>query len=788
MVTIDRDQIDEIAWGNHGDPFAVLGQHQVTVDGRPAVAVRAFRPGADAVSVVEDGPEGAVETPMERLHPHGFFEAIFPGRREGFPYRLKVTTDGESRVVYDPYAFPPLFTEYDRYLIGEGTHYKSYERLGAHLRQVEGIAGVHFAVWAPNALRVSVIGDFNDWDDRAHPMRRYEDTGVWDLFIPELGPGALYKYAIHSRQANYRADKADPYGFAMEIRPQTASIVYDLGRYQWNDATWLEERIRRQALDAPISIYEVHLGSWRRAPEDNGFLTYRELAHQLVDHVKQLGFTHLELLPVSEHPFDGSWGYQTIGYYAPTSRFGSPDDFRYFVDYCHQNGLGVILDWVPAHFPKDIAGLNFFDGTHLYEHADPRQGEHPDWGTLVFNFGRTEVQNFLISNALFWLDEYHIDGLRVDAVASMLYLDYSREPGAWIPNQYGGNENLEAIAFLKRFNEVVHDRHPGVLTIAEESTDWPQVSRPTYLGGLGFSLKWNMGWMHDMLDYVGREPIFRSYHHHDLTFSLLYAFNENFILPFSHDEVVHGKRSLLNKIPGDWWQQFATLRALYGFMWGHPGKQLLFMGSEFGQWSEWSHDRELDWPLVDEPMHIGLLRYVSDLNRLYQAERALHEVDFESSGFSWIDADDRDNCVFSFLRYGRGGNPIVVVANFTPIVRYDYRIGVPEAGRYRELLNSDATAYGGENVGNAGGIESDPWEHHGRPHSLSLTLPPLAVLYLKREQLEDPVQAAGTVEQAVGAAEQATGTDASAPARETRVASQPAPRASRPETHIRGTN
>ncbi|HEX2172562.1 MAG TPA: 1,4-alpha-glucan branching protein GlgB, partial [Dehalococcoidia bacterium] len=696
--TVERRQIDEIAWGNHGDPFAVLGQHQVEVAGRPAVAVRTFQPGAEAVSVIEEVRPGTiVETPMERLHTHGFFEAIFTDRRGGFPYRLKVTRGGEAREIYDPYAFQPLMTEYDRYLIGEGTHYRSFDRLGAHPRVVEGIAGTAFAVWAPNALRVSVIGDFNNWDERAHPMRRYEDTGVWDLFIPGIGPGTLYKYAIHSRYASYHVEKADPYGFAAEIRPQTASIVTDLSRYEWGDGEWIAQRERRQALDAPIAIYEVHLGSWRRVPEDNGFLSYRDLAHQLVDHVKRTGFTHIELLPITEHPFDGSWGYQTIGYYAPTSRHGSPDDFRYFVDYCHQNGIGVILVWVPAHFPKDAAGLNFFDGTHLYEHADRRLGEHPDWGTLIFNFGRIEVLNFLISNALFWIDQYHIDGLRVDAVASMLYLDYSREEGAWLPNRYGGKENLEAIAFLKRFNEVVHERFPGVLTIAEESTAWPQVSRPTYLGGLGFSLKWNMGWMHDVLRYVHHEPIYRSYHHNDMTFALMYAFAENFVLPFSHDEVVHGKGSMLTKIAGDWWQQFATLRALYGFMWGHPGKKLLFMGNDFGQWDEWDSDRSLDWDLATEPMHAGLLQYLADINRLYHADPALHQVDFDPAGFEWIDADDRDNSIFSFMRRSRDGNPIIVVVNFTPIARHEYRIGVPDLGRYREVINSDAEAYGGGN-------------------------------------------------------------------------------------------
>lgn len=629
-----------------------------------------------------------------------------------------------------------VLTDFDLHLIREGTHYKNYEKLGAHVLEIDGVKGVYFAVWAPNARRVSVIGEFNHWDGRRHPMKLLGDSGVWEIFIPGLDEGELYKFEVKSKYRGYKEQKIDPFAFFFEVRPKSAAIVYNIeNKHQWQDAEWMESRRKKNWFESPVAIYEVHLGSWMRVPEEgNRFLTYRELADKLIPYVKELGFTHIELLPISEHPLDASWGYQTIGYFAPTSRFGRPEDFMHFVDKCHQNEIGVIMDWVPAHFPKDAHGLGYFDGTCLYEHEDPRKGEHRDWGTLIFNYGRNEVRNYLIANALFWLDKYHIDGLRVDAVASMLYLDYSREPGDWIPNIYGGNENLEAIDFLKRFNEVVHQYHPGVLTIAEESTAWTGVSRPTYLGGLGFSMKWNMGWMHDTLEYFSKDPIYRKYHANNLTFSMLYAFTENFILPFSHDEVVHGKRSMLDKMPGDMWQKFANLRALYGYMYGHPGKKLIFMGSEFGQWREWNFDESLDWHLLQYEPHKRLQRFVSDLNCLYKTEPAMYEVDFEWHGFEWIDFHDSDNSVISFVR--RAKNPddfLVFVFNLTPVPRFGYRIGVPMGGFYREVLNSDSEIYWGGNLGNAGGVYADSVPCHGRHYSLNLILPPLSVLILKPE-------------------------------------------------------
>jgi 1,4-alpha-glucan branching enzyme len=628
-----------------------------------------------------------------------------------------------------------LLSDYDLHLLAEGTHYRTYEKLGAHVKNVNGSVGTHFAVWAPNAERVSVIGDFNNWDSEANRMNVRPEAGVWETFVPEVRNGAVYKYRVYSRYNAFVADKADPYGFAAEIRPQTASMVWDLAGYDWNDAEWMAERGRRHALDAPISVYEVHLGSWRRVPEDgNRWLTYREVAHQLADYVSHMGFTHVELMPVSEHPFDGSWGYQTVGYFAPTSRFGNPHEFMYLVDLLHQRGIGVIIDWVPAHFPTDEHGLGYFDGTHLFEHADPRQGKHPDWDTLVFNFGRREVTNFLISNALFWLEKYHIDGLRVDAVASMLYLDYARRDGEWIPNQYGGRENIEAVDFLRRFNERVYEEHPDVMTIAEESTSWPMVSRPTYLGGLGFGYKWNMGWMHDMLDYMSKEPIHRSYHHDRITFSMLYAFTENFVLPFCHDEVVHMKGSMIGKMPGDDWQKFANLRLLYGYMTGHPGKKLLFMGCEIGQWSEWNHDHSIEWHLLEFPLHHGLQRWVRDLNTFYRGTPAVHEVEFDHHGFEWIDCNDHAASTITFLRRGHNPDDIAVFAcNFTPVPRHNYRIGVPRGGWYKEALNSDATLYAGSGQGNAGGVEAAPAPMHGRSHSLTVTLPPLGMVVFTPE-------------------------------------------------------
>jgi 1,4-alpha-glucan branching enzyme len=625
-----------------------------------------------------------------------------------------------------------LLTDFDKYLFAEGNFERAYEKLGARLAELKGQKGVHFAVWAPNARAVYIMGEFNDWNDTSHLLNS-SDSGIWTLFIPNVGEYTVYKYRIITQNGDF-FDKSDPYGFAMEQRPKTASVVADLDKYAWGDETWVNNRAERQGFDKPISIYEVHPGSWKRPADEkwgNRYMTYREMATDLLPYVKELGYTHIELMPIAEHPLDASWGYQVMGFYAPTSRFGTPDELMYFVDQCHQNDIGVLLDWVPGHFPKDGSGLNFFDGTHLYSHADPRQGEHQDWGTLIFNYDRNEVRAFLISNAMFWIDKYHFDGLRVDAVASMLYLDYSREAGQWVPNEYGGRENLGAISFLRKMNESVHANFPGVLTIAEESTSWPMVSRPTYMGGLGFSLKWNMGWMHDSLSYMRKDPIFRRYHHNDLTFGMLYAFNENFVLPLSHDEVVHGKGSLVNKMAGDDWQKFATLRAYYGFMWGHPGKKLLFMGCEFGQWQEWNFDISLQWDALDAPNHRGVYNFVRDLNHLYQQEAALHEDDFEWTGFTWIDANDSDNSVFSFVRNAKSSSQfVVVVSSFTPVVREGYRVGVPEPGTYHEILNSDSQHYWGSNVGN-GGVVAENMPFHGFDYSVVLTLPPLATIYLK---------------------------------------------------------
>jgi 1,4-alpha-glucan branching enzyme len=623
-----------------------------------------------------------------------------------------------------------LLTDFNRHLLGEGTLYHAYRVLGAHPAvEDDGVAGVRFAVWAPNAGRVSVLGDFNGWEAGRHPMIRSGDSGVWECFIAGVEPGALYKYRVESSDGRYRADKADPYGFGAQIRPGTASRVVALDGYGWGDQGWLEARARGNLHREPMSIYEVHLGSWRRRPEeDNRWLSYRELATELADYVYDMGFTHVEFLPLSEHPFDGSWGYQTTGYYAATSRFGTPHDLMYLVDTLHQRGIGVILDWVPAHFPHDEHGLGFFDGTHLYEHADPRQGHHPDWDTLIFNYGRHEVRSFLISNALFWFDRYHIDALRVDAVASMLYLDYGRSGRTWVPNRFGGRENIEAIECLRLLNERVHAEYPGVTVIAEESTSWPMVSRPTYLGGLGFGFKWNLGWMHDMLDYMAKDPVYRSYHHQLITFSLMYAFTENFVLPFSHDEVVHLKGSMLSRMPGDEWQKFANLRLLYGYMFGHPGKKLLFMGDEFGQWNEWNHDTSLDWHLLAGERHRGLQRWVRDLNSLYRGEPALHQRDHEPAGFEWVDCNDNARSVVSFLRRGGDGPALLFACNFTPVPRHDYRLGVPSGGRWDEVLNSDATSYGGSGQGNFGGAEAAARPLHGRSYSLGITIPPLGIV------------------------------------------------------------
>ena len=728
--TVDPAALESIVAGTHQDSFGVLGPHVMSLDEESGVAIRIFAPGALEAWVLAE----ATSTPMRRLHADGFFEAWFPGRTERFAYRVRVRASGEdSHEFVDPYAYGSVFSDYDLHLLGEGTHHANYELLGAHVREIDGQTGVSFAVWAPNATRVSVVGDFNQWDGRRHPMRKHPGVGIWDIFIPGISIGVKYKLELLGPDHQLLPLKADPYGFAFEVRPQTASIVYDIDRYRWSDAEWMAQRADRHRLDAPLSVYEVHLGSWLRSPDDpDGMLGYRELGEKLADYVTEMGFTHVQLMPVSEHPFDGSWGYQALGYFAPTSRHGSPDDFMYFVDHLHRCGIGVLIDWVPAHFPRDDHGLRHFDGTALYEHDDPRQGEHPEWGTMVFNYGRHEVANFLIGNALFWFEKYHIDGIRVDAVASMLYLDYGRTEGQWIPNRYGGHENLEAVDFLKRLNELIHGRYPGVLTIAEESTSWAGVSRPTYLGGLGFSLKWNMGWMNDTLDYMHRDSLYRKYHHNDLTFSLIYAFTENFMLPLSHDEVVHGKGALLDKMPGDFHQRFANLRLLYAYMEGHPGKKLLFMGGEFGQWREWRHAHSLDWHLVDCEPHQGVKRLVRDLNHLNVGEPALHEVDFDHSGFQWVDFHDWESSIIAFLRKARSEDDFLLfVCNFTPVPREGYRVGVPREGYYREVLNTDSDLYGGSNLGNNGGVWAQPSPWHEFPCALDITLPPLSVVVFK---------------------------------------------------------
>ena len=731
-TTAPIDEVYRVIFNDHYDPFRILGPHLINEGGSSAVAIRAFLPTAESVSVLAREKKSEREYPMTKIHEHGFFEVVIPGKSEVFPYQLKKTTAaGGVEVFNDSYSFMPTLTDFDIYLFNAGDHHRIHDKLGAHFAEVNGIGGVQFAVWAPAARCVSVIGSFNNWDRRSHAMRALGSSGIWEIFVPGLKEGELYKFQVKTQQG-FVLDKADPYGFEMELRPQTASKVNFLTGHKWKDDAWIAQRKNTDPLGRPMSVYEVHLGSWQRG-ENNRWLSYREIADRLVTHVKKIGFTHVEFLPVMEHPFDASWGYQVTGYFAPTSRFGSPSDFMFLVDYCHQNGIGVFLDWVPAHFPKDMYALAQFDGTHLYEHADPRKGEHQDWGTFIFNYGRHEVKNFLISNALFWIEKYHIDGLRIDAVASMLYLDYSRKEGEWLPNQFGGRENLEAVEFVKHLNRVVHDYHPGVLTIAEESTSWPGVTNALEHGGLGFDLKWNMGWMHDTLEYFSKDPVYRAHHHRDLTFALLYAFSERFLLPLSHDEVVHGKHSLLSRMPGDVWQKFANLRLLYGLMYGFPGKKLLFMGAEIGQWDEWNHEKSVDWILLDFDTHKGVMRWLEDLNRLYAAEPALHQVDFHYTGFDWIDFQDVAGSIISFDRKSvHEKQTVIVVCNFTPVPRIGYRIGVRNPGVYRELMNSDAETYGGSNLGNGGKVLSDPIPQHGRDHSLSLTLPPLGILFLKK--------------------------------------------------------
>lgn len=723
---------DSVLSGDLRDPFAVLGPH-FDRDAQETV-IRVFRPGADAVAVL-DRRSGTLIGALDRSHGDGLFIGTFPRLLPPYDYRLRVLYGDTAVEMEDPYRFGPWLGELDCHLLAEGTHLTPWTRLGAHPATLEGVDGTVFSVWAPNARRVSVVGDFNGWDGRVHPMRLHPGCGVWEIFVPGIGPGALYKYELKARDGHLLPLKSDPYAFYAEKRPATASIVHGLQPYDWQDGAWMDTRRRDgHRLDGPVSIYELHAGSWKRVPEEgNRFLTWAELADQLVPYVRDLGFTHIELLPVHEHPFDGSWGYQPGSLFAPTSRYGTPEEFKAFIDACHRAGLGVIIDWVPGHFPTDAHALGWFDGTHLYEHSDPRQGRHMDWGTLIYNFGRTEVQHYLIANALYWCREFHIDGLRVDAVASMLYLDYSRKAGEWVPNRHGGNENLEAIAFLRRLNEVVFAHGDGATTMAEESTAWPMVSRPTSVGGLGFGYKWNMGWMHDTLDYFKKDPVHRRWHHNQLTFGLMYAFSENFVLPFSHDEVVHGKSSLFGRMNGDRWQKFANLRAMYAMMWAHPGKKLLFMGGEFGQVREWNHDASLDWHLLDDPLHRGVQGCLTALNSVYRRHPALHQQDFGPQGFDWVDCQDADNSVLSWLRWSADGQPLLAVCNLTPVVRRGYRIGVPSGGWWAEVLNTDSHWFGGSGQGNDGGVTADAVSCHGRPASLALTLPPLSVLYLTPE-------------------------------------------------------
>ncbi|RKH46463.1 1,4-alpha-glucan branching protein GlgB [Corallococcus sicarius] len=725
----DRAQVEaelqRVVELRHPEPHSVLGVHP---DG-DGMVVRAYRPEAVSINVL---PEFGGKVPMVH-RTGGVFEARINGRTEPFGYLLEVEYPGKKVfTLRDPYSFLPTLGELDLYFAGEGRHERLWERMGAHLIHHNGVKGVSFAVWAPTAASVSVVGDFNGWDGRLHSMRRMGSSGIWELFIPEVGEGTRYKFEIRPGHGEGRLLKSDPFAFRTETPPATASVVHDLDRYAWGDTAWLEARGQhKDAAHQPWSVYEVHLGSWRRVVEDGDRpMTYRELAPELSRYVKELGFTHVEMLPVSEHPYGGSWGYQVGGYYAPTSRFGHPDDFRYLVDYLHQEGIGIIVDWVPGHFPRDTHALGNFDGTSLYEHADPRKGAQPDWGTLVFNFGRNEVRNFLIANALFWLEEYHIDGLRVDAVASMLYLDYSRKHGEWIPNRWGGRENEEAIQFLRELNDTIRRKHPGVVVIAEESTAWPKVSQPTSEGGLGFHFKWNMGWMHDTLSYFGKDPIHRQYHHNQLTFGLLYAFSEHFMLPLSHDEVVHGKGSLYGRMPGDPWQKRANLRALFAWMWAHPGKKLIFMGGEFGQPAEWNHDRSLDWHLLHDAGHKGIQKLMSDLNRVYRELPALYDSDSEPVGFQWLQPDASAANVLAFVRRSRTpGRHVVCVANLSPVPRENYRVGFPLQGRYVELVNSDASEYGGSGLGNQGQVHTEPTGWDGQPASAALTLPPLSVVW-----------------------------------------------------------
>lgn len=720
-------EMEAIAGGYHGDAFAILGPHATGKVPAGPWEIRGLFPHAEEVEVLTGGKTVLAK----QIHPAGIFVASVPQKPEDYRFRI-TNKSGDTYEAEDIYRFPPIISDFDLHLHSEGTNFEEYNMLGSHLATVEGVAGVRFAVWAPNAIVVSVVGDFNGWDTRQNPMRN-RTGGVWEIFIPGVVAGSPYKYAIQSRFQGYSQQKADPFGFHMENPPKSATLVTDLGKHQWQDQAWMERRAETNLLDSPMAVYEIHLGSWKRHA-DNRPLSYRELAATLVPYVKELGYTHIELMPIAEHPYSPSWGYQVTGYFAPTSRFGTPEDFMYFVDSCHQAGIGVIMDWVPAHFPKDAHGLAYFDGTALYEHQDPRLGEHRDWGTLIFNFGRNEVRAFLISNAMFWLKKYHLDGLRVDAVASMLYLDYSRKAGEWIPNVFGGNENLEAISFLRKTNELVH-QIPGAVTIAEESTAFSGVSRPVYLNGLGFTMKWNMGWMHDMLHYFEHDPIYRRYHQNEITFSMVYAFTENFVLPISHDEVVYGKRSLLDKMPGDEWQRFANCRAFLSYMYGHPGKKLLFMGAEFGQTTEWNSEAQLEWWLLQFPIHQKFKNFCAAINRLYVSEPALYEIDFQFKGFEWIDFHDADNSIVVFVRRAKRPEDYLVFAcNFTPTPQEKYRIGFPEAGLHREIFNSDAESFGGSNMGNGGAVMAGDAASHGRPASAEIVLPPLGVVVFKPER------------------------------------------------------
>ncbi len=733
IPTLDPTQIDAIVHANFNDIFAVLGMHPNPSD--KGLIVRCFLPGALSVTVMARSNNAKVAS-LSQIDSAGLFEGLMGRRVKRFDYYLKVNYPQLTTNVEDAYQYPSVLAPEDLYLFGEGTHEQAYRWLGAQLREVNGISGTVFSVWAPNASRVSVVGDFNHWDGRCNVMREHPDSGIWEIFIPGLVESVSYKYEIRNASGEVLPQKADPFALAMQGSPDTASVSVPNTSYSWTDAAWMARHEGpAQPHEDAVSIYEVYLGSWRRnSGESHDYLSYSQLAEQLIPYVLEMGFTHLQLMPISEFPFDGSWGYQPIGLYAPTSRFGRPEEFKYFIDQCHAHNLGVLLDWVPGHFPSDEHGLGKFDGSHLYEHADLQKGFHPDWNTLIYNYGRAEVVSFLLSNALFWLEEYHIDGLRVDAVASMLYLDYSRKDGEWSANEHGGRENLEAIELLKTVTSRAYFKHPNTMMIAEESTAWPGVSRPVDQGGLGFGFKWNMGWMNDTLRYMERDPVHRQHHHHEMTFGLVYAFSENFVLPLSHDEVVHGKGSLIDKMPGDEWQKFANLRAYFGFMWGHPGKKLLFMGSEFAQRQEWNHDQSLDWHLLEQPEHAGIQQLVKDLNALYRQQPALYQQDCSAQGFEWLDDDNSEQSIFAFLRKGNlDSPPVLVVSNMTPTPHYNYQLGVPEKGFYREALNTDSSQYGGSNIGNQGGVSTIEQAGHGHAYQLNLTLPPLStVIFVKQ--------------------------------------------------------